>query len=102
MVDRSRRVRWDYRPDRDELTLLGRLAIDELDGLPLALELAAARLGVMGARGLADRLRERFRLLRSARAGAGRFDSLQAAIAWGTLARIGSAMQATPTSVKSA
>jgi DNA-binding winged helix-turn-helix (wHTH) protein len=38
-----------------------------LDGLPLAIELAAARLSFLGLRGLADRLDDRFRVLTKAR-----------------------------------
>ncbi|MBO86164.1 MAG: hypothetical protein CL927_12465, partial [Deltaproteobacteria bacterium] len=39
--------------------------IERLDGLPLALELAAARLRIMGVEGVLHRLEDRFRLLRS-------------------------------------
>ncbi|MFI0450746.1 AfsR/SARP family transcriptional regulator [Actinomadura sp. 6N118] len=54
-----------------------------LDGIPLALELAATRVRTLGVRGLADRLDDRFRLL-----GAGRRDAparqrtLRAMIDW--------------------
>ncbi|XVQ06514.1 BTAD domain-containing putative transcriptional regulator [Spirillospora sp. CA-255316] len=54
-----------------------------LDGLPLALELAAARVRALGVRGVAERLDDRFRLL--APAGRGRPDrqqTLQAMIDW--------------------
>lgn len=60
-------------------------AIDEicraLDGVPLALELAAARLGPMTAEDVASRLDERFRLLRCDDRQ-GRHDSLHATVAW--------------------
>ncbi len=36
-----------------------------LDGLPLAIELAAARVPALGTRGVAERLDDRFRLLTS-------------------------------------
>ncbi|MFT4617042.1 MAG: putative ATPase [Minisyncoccia bacterium] len=52
-----------------------------LDGLPLALELAAARLGTMGAEDIADRLDERFRMLRDPSVS-GRNNSLHATVSW--------------------
>jgi len=54
-----------------------------LDGLPLALELAAARLRVLGANQLADRLDDRFKTLGSLPAGADpRRRTLRAAMEW--------------------
>jgi predicted ATPase/DNA-binding SARP family transcriptional activator len=54
-----------------------------LDGLPLALELAAARAATMPLRHLADRLDDRFRLLDSAtRVATPRHRSLTATVAW--------------------
>ena len=54
-----------------------------LDGMPLALELAAARLRTLSVRQLADRLDERFRLLTSGRrTKVARHQTLQAAIDW--------------------
>jgi predicted ATPase len=54
-----------------------------LDGLPLALELAAARLGALGARSIAERLDDRFRLLRSgSRAAPTRQQTLAATLQW--------------------
>lgn len=54
-----------------------------LDGLPLALELAAARAATMPLRHLADRLDDRFRLLDSAiRVATPRHRSLAATVAW--------------------
>ena len=54
-----------------------------LDGIPLALELAAARVATMPLRRIADRLDDRFRLLDSAtRATPSRHRSLAAAVAW--------------------
>lgn len=53
-----------------------------LDGLPLAIELAAAQLRVLGPRQLADRLDQRFQLLREpGRAGHERHDSLEVVLA---------------------
>ena len=54
-----------------------------LDGLPLALELAAARVRAFSARQIAERLDDRFRLLTSRRrAGPPRHQTLAAALDW--------------------
>jgi predicted ATPase/DNA-binding winged helix-turn-helix (wHTH) protein len=54
-----------------------------LDGLPLAIELAAARVRVLGVHGVRDRLGERFRLLTGgARTAMRRHQTLRAAIDW--------------------
>ncbi|TVR38043.1 MAG: AfsR/SARP family transcriptional regulator [Nitriliruptor sp.] len=55
----------------------------ELDGIPLALELAAARLNVLSLDELAERLSDRFRILAHGRRSApARHRTLEAAIAW--------------------
>ncbi|MET8687426.1 BTAD domain-containing putative transcriptional regulator [Streptomyces sp. NPDC004732] len=54
-----------------------------LDGIPLALELAATRVRALGVRELADRLGDRFRLLSSGQRGApARQQTLRAMIDW--------------------
>jgi hypothetical protein len=54
-----------------------------LDGIPLAIELAAARLGALGPAEIAGLLDERFRLLTHGRAGAAsRQQTLQATVEW--------------------
>ena len=54
-----------------------------LEGLPLAVELAAARVGVLSARQLANRLEDSLKLLsRSRRAGDSSHQSLRAALEW--------------------
>ncbi|UQX05414.1 BTAD domain-containing putative transcriptional regulator [Streptomyces sp. RerS4] len=54
-----------------------------LDGIPLALELAATRVRALGVRGVLDRLDDRFRLLSSGRRGApARQQTLRAVIDW--------------------
>ena len=53
---------------------------DRLDRLPLAIEMAAARLRGMGLEDLAARLGDRLRLLRTG--GEGRHDTLEAVVAW--------------------
>jgi predicted ATPase len=54
-----------------------------LDGIPLAIELAAARVGTFGVRGLAAHLVDRFRLLTSGRRSAPpRHRTLRAAVDW--------------------
>jgi predicted ATPase len=54
-----------------------------LDGLPLALELAAARLGALGPAAVAERLDDRFRVLRStSRAAPTRQHTLAATLQW--------------------
>jgi predicted ATPase len=61
-------------------------AIDEvcarLDGIPLAIELAAARCRSMAPVEIAARLDDRFRLLRGGRGGVERHRTLQAAVEW--------------------
>ncbi len=59
------------------------LLVRHLDGLPLAIELAAARTKTLPVAEIASRLDERFRLLRrTARGALARHEGLEAAIAW--------------------
>ena len=53
-----------------------------LDGLPLAIELAAARVRVLSPRQIVQRLQDRFALLAGARGAAARQATLEAAIDW--------------------
>ncbi|MFF3839843.1 ATP-binding protein [Streptomyces sp. NPDC001930] len=81
-AERARAVR----PDVD-LTEDGAAAVDEicrrLDGLPLAIELAAARLRLLTPRQIADRLDDRFRLLTSgSRTVLPRQQTLRAVVDW--------------------
>jgi len=55
----------------------------ELDGVALALELAAARVPLLGVRGVRDHLRERFRMLTNgSRVAVPRHQTLRAALDW--------------------
>ena len=57
--------------------------VARLDGMPLAIELAAARVEALGVAQLLDRLDDRFALLAGAdRLAAGRHESLAAAVEW--------------------
>ena len=62
-----------------------------LDGLPLAIELAAARMRVLSPAQLVERLRDRFALLAGARGAAARQATLRGAIdwSWDLLAAVG-------------
>jgi len=53
-----------------------------LDGIPLAIELAASRMASMTASEVRDRLDHRFRLLVGSRRGLGRHHTLRHAVAW--------------------
>ena len=53
-----------------------------LDGIPLAIELAASRMASMTAREVRDRLDQRFRLLIGSRRGSERHHTLRHAVAW--------------------
>jgi predicted ATPase/class 3 adenylate cyclase len=55
---------------------------EELDGLPLAIELAAARVGVLTVADVAARLNQRLRLLRSPDADLSRHRTLEATLDW--------------------
>ena len=65
-LDRARSVVPDFAPDDDELAAIATLVV-RLDGLPLAIELAASRVEVAPPATLLHRLEDRFALL--ARAG---------------------------------
>ncbi len=80
-VRRALAAKYDFAPNADEQDAIARLA-KLLDGLPLAIELAAARVRVMSPRMLLSRMDQRFRLLT---AGGGRHDrqaTLRAAFDW--------------------
>ena len=53
-----------------------------LDGIPLAIELAASRMASMTASEVRDRLDQRFRLLVGSRRGLERHQTLRHAVAW--------------------
>ncbi|MFF7210647.1 ATP-binding protein [Streptomyces sp. NPDC008238] len=81
-VERAAAVRPGFDADRDHAE-----AVDEicrrLDGLPLAIELAAARLRVLTPRQIAERLDDRFRLLTGgSRTALPRQQTLRAVVDW--------------------
>ncbi|MFJ9677221.1 BTAD domain-containing putative transcriptional regulator [Streptomyces sp. NPDC101194] len=83
-TDRGAAARPGFRADADEETAAAAAEIcRRLDGLPLAIELAAARLRMLTPRQIADRLDDRFRLLTSgARTVLPRQQTLRAVVDW--------------------
>jgi predicted ATPase len=82
LLDRVRAQRPAYAPDARELERLGRL-VRLLEGIPLAIELAAARLPALGIEGLLERLDQRLELCgRGARGAGSRQATLRGAIEW--------------------
>ena len=80
--DRARAVRRDLALDARTLSAMARVS-RALDGIPLAIELAAARLRTMSLDQLANRLDDRFRLLTSgSRTALPRHRTLRAVIDW--------------------
>jgi predicted ATPase len=72
----------DFAIDSENAADIARICF-RLDGLPLALELAAARLGALGTATLAERLDDSFRLLRAGnRVGPTRQQTLVATLEW--------------------
>ncbi|ARD59289.1 transcriptional regulator [Kosakonia radicincitans DSM 16656] len=61
-IERVQANRHDFHPSDSELSLIGKLC-RHLDGLPLAIELAASRLPVMSVSEIYSRLEDRFQLL---------------------------------------
>lgn len=84
LADRGAAARPGFRIDADAETAAAAAEIClRLDGLPLAIELAAARLRMLTARQIADRLDDRFRLLTSgARTVLPRQQTLRAVVDW--------------------
>jgi predicted ATPase/DNA-binding CsgD family transcriptional regulator len=81
-VERARAVRQGF-GIFDEQTAAAVIQICEtLDGLPLGIELAAARMAAMSAVEVRDRLGDRFRLLTGPELGPGRQATLRHAVAW--------------------
>jgi len=80
--DRAGAVRKDLGADEHTLSAMVRIC-RALDGMPLAIELAAARLRTMSIDQLADRLDDRFRLLTSgSRTALPRHKTLRAVVDW--------------------
>ena len=73
---RHRRSAGDW--TADELQAIERV-VEQLDGLPLAIELAAARTSVLSLAALEQRLTARFKVLRGRRTGSRRHSTLKAA-----------------------
>ncbi|MFD9395911.1 BTAD domain-containing putative transcriptional regulator [Streptomyces sp. NPDC060000] len=84
LADRGAAARPGFRTDADDETAAACAEIcRRLDGLPLAIELAAARLRMLTPRQIADRLDDRFRLLTSgSRTVLPRQQTLRAVVDW--------------------
>jgi predicted ATPase/class 3 adenylate cyclase len=81
-VDRAEMARPGFRPESADATAVAQIC-RRLDGIPLAIELAAARLRVLSPEQIAARLDDAFRLLTGgARTALPRQQTLQAAIDW--------------------
>jgi predicted ATPase/DNA-binding SARP family transcriptional activator len=82
LADRAVAVRPDFRVDTANAADVARIC-RALDGMPLAIELAAARLRTLSAAQLAERLNARFDLLTGgSRTAAPRHQTLRAVVAW--------------------
>ncbi|WP_199887348.1 AfsR/SARP family transcriptional regulator [Streptomyces badius] len=84
LAERGAAARPGFRTDADEATAAACAEIcRRLDGLPLAIELAAARLRMLSPRQIADRLDDRFRLLTNgSRTLLPRQQTLRAVVDW--------------------
>ncbi|MFY1620980.1 ATP-binding protein, partial [Micromonospora sp. WMMD736] len=81
-VDRARHVRPGFRIDGDEAALAADIC-QRLDGMPLAIELAAARVRALSLSQIAEGLYDRFRLLTGgARGAVRRQQTLRASVDW--------------------
>jgi predicted ATPase/class 3 adenylate cyclase len=81
LLDRIHAVQPDLELDGATTEAMREICV-RLDGIPLALELAAGRASHLAPREIADRLDDRFRLLAGGRRRAQRQQTLQAAIDW--------------------
>ena len=82
LVERAQAAAPGFVLDRDNAADIVRICL-RLDGLPLALELAAGRIGALGPTAIADRLGDRFRVLRSgSHAAPTRQQTLSATLQW--------------------
>jgi len=82
LVDRARAVRPGFTVTDDDEAAVARIC-RVLDGMPLAIELAAARMRTMTVAQLAERLDDRFRLLTGgSRTAVPRHQTLRAVVAW--------------------
>jgi predicted ATPase len=81
-VERATAAAPGFALDDDNAPDVARICV-RLDGLPLALELAAGRAGALGLAAIADRLEDRFRVLRNGSGAAPtRQQTLNAALQW--------------------
>ncbi|HKY60999.1 MAG TPA: tetratricopeptide repeat protein [Gemmatimonadota bacterium] len=81
-ADRARSVRPDFRLTAGNLPAVAEICV-RLDGLPLAIELAAARVKILTPQAIAERLDERFAILTGGSADRpSRHRTLEAAIGW--------------------
>ena len=81
-IDRARLVRPDYMPTAEDLPVIGEIC-SRLDGLPLAIELAAARVRLLPVGAIRDRLSRRLdALVGGPSTVPRRQQSLREAIAW--------------------
>jgi predicted ATPase/DNA-binding CsgD family transcriptional regulator len=81
-VDRARLVLPDYQATDHNATALARIC-QRLDGIPLAIELAAARVNVLSAANLSERLDDAFRVLTGgSRTALPRHQTLRATLDW--------------------
>jgi predicted ATPase/class 3 adenylate cyclase len=80
-VERAGAVDSNFDVNHGELETVGALC-ERLDGIPLAIELAAARVSMFSIDDLAKRVDKRFRLLTGGRGGIERHQTLRAAIDW--------------------
>ena len=81
-VDRARHVRPAFRADQGGAELVAQIC-RRLDGMPLAIELAGARVRALSLRQIADSLDDRFRLLTGgARSAVRRQQTLRASVEW--------------------
>jgi len=79
-IERARDVLPDFDPGAD-LEVVAEIC-RRLDGIPLAIELAAARVRSMSPKQIRDRLDERFRLLTGSRRAMERHQTLRHAVQW--------------------
>ena len=81
-VERARYVRPNFAPDADDLSIVSNIC-QRLDGIPLAIELAAARTRMMQLGQIATALADRFRLLTGGvRTAVPRQRTLESSVAW--------------------